>query len=130
MTTFLLQAVGPFGASLVMMLIALGIIAMLREGTGDEDRRSFSSSAASLLGLLGIVSIPVVAVTLLWSQFFDSLSVWHVPTLIGSSVGVLLSIGVLGRAAFYPRRRRYGQPKDYNPKAEQNTAGNPRPPSP
>jgi hypothetical protein len=102
-----------------MTLIALGIVAMLREGAGDEDRRRFSSSAASLLGLVGIVSIPVVAVTLLWSQFSDSVSVWHVPTLIGSSLGVLLSIGALGRAAFYPRRRRSGQPNDHNPKAEQ-----------
>ena len=102
-----------------MMLIALGIAAMLREGTGDEDRRSFSSSAASRLGLLGIVLIPVVVVTLLWRQFSDSLRFWDVPALIGSSVGVLLSIGVLGRAAFFPRRRRYGRGNGRTPKADQ-----------
>jgi hypothetical protein len=105
MLDFVKEAIGPFGATFALCLIGLGIVAMLREGPGDEDRRSFSSALASSLGMAGIVAIPLSSLVISWGLFQPALLAGHRPAIAGCGLAGVLATVVLGRAVFQGRRK-------------------------
>lgn len=100
MIDFLTTAGGPFGATFVLCLIALGMTAILREGTGEYDQRSFSSSLASYLGILGMILLPLSAIGLVWIAFRSAILIGHAPTITGMIFGLIAAFFALGRQAF------------------------------
>lgn len=77
---------------------------MLREGLGDRDRRSGSSAVASLMGILGIICIPLVSGFAILAIFRRAIVAGEAAAVMGMVAGLATAVGILGRQALLPKR--------------------------
>ncbi|MFC7335789.1 hypothetical protein ACFQY0_01265 [Haloferula chungangensis] len=102
----ILEALSGFAIVLFAGLLALGVVAMLREGLGDPDRRSDSSAAASFHGMMGILLIPVATGYGMVMLFRTAVEQGKGPVVWGMAAGLALAIMLLGRRVIFPGSRR------------------------
>ena len=57
----MLEALFGGGIMLFAGLMTLGVVAMLREGLGEPDRRGDFSAYASFRGVVGLILLPLVS---------------------------------------------------------------------
>jgi hypothetical protein len=104
MIPLLQEMIGPLVTSFGLVLIALGLVRVLRDGFWKDERSSITSRLVSAVAWLGIASIIVFAITIVGNQLAAAWEANRIPSIIASLVGIGLGAWALLKPALLPRR--------------------------
>ena len=100
----ILEALFGGGIMFFAGLMTLGVVAMLREGLGEPDRRGDFSAYASFRGVVGLILLPVVSALGIGIVVKQTIEVGRIAGGLGMIVGLVLAVAILGKQALWPRR--------------------------
>lgn len=101
----MLEALFGGGIMLFAGLMTLGVVAMLREGLGEPDRRGDFSAYASFRGVVGLILLPLVSAMGIGIVVKEAIEAGRMAGAFGMIVGLVLALILLGKQAIWPRRR-------------------------